>query len=62
MQYLQNLDSSMFFSDNNFCKVDVISVKSRFIMTVEKSYSDFFHTTPAELRQSTFSPRIISSR
>ena len=54
---------SLFFSDNNFCKVDVISVKSRFIMTVEKSYSDFFHTTtPAELRQSTFSPRIISSR
>ena len=48
---------SAFLSEHNFCKIDVISAK-----TVEKSYSDFFHTTPAELRQSTFSPRIISSR
>ena len=43
---------SLFFSDNNFCKVDIISAKTRSIMTEAKyGFSHFCHTTAAELRQ-----------
>ena len=49
------MQTQCIFSENNFCKVDVISVKIGCIMTQEKSgVSHFSHTTAAELRHSTF--------
>ena len=48
MQQLQNLDLSLFFSDNNFFKVDVIFVKTRCISDEEKY--EFSHTKTSHAR------------
>ena len=54
MQYLPNLDLSMFVSDNYLCKVDIVSVKTRGIMSEEKyGFSHFCNTTAAELTKNT---------
>ena len=54
---------SLVFSDNNFCKVELISVKSGCIMTEEKYvFSHICCTAAAELRQSALFSEINSSR